>query len=158
MKSTTMISDPNSFIADQRILVHCSAGRGRTGTIIATFLIAEHLLNLSETIFPGLGAGANCKETGFTEKPRQEPDPFYTESVDQLSLPISMRGSKHSWSRISIFAIVRRLREQRWCMVSTDAQYAYCYQFLIQWIKEGETEKLRKLLDRRYGMPCNLNV
>ena len=32
---------------DERIMVHCSAGRGRTGTLIACFLMAEHLLNVA---------------------------------------------------------------------------------------------------------------
>ena len=121
-------SDTNVFVPDQRILVHCSAGRGRTGTMIAAFMIAEHLLSISETVFPG--STTNSQETGFTGEARQEPDPFYTDSVDQSTLPAFMQGT-NSWSRISIFGMVRRLREQRWCMVSTDAQYAYCYQFLI---------------------------
>ena len=120
-------SDTNVFVPDQRILVHCSAGRGRTGTMIAAFMIAEHLLSISETVFPG--STTSAQESGFTGEARQEPDPFYTDSVDQSTLPVSMQGA-NSWSRISIFGMVRRLREQRWCMVSTDAQYAYCYQFL----------------------------
>ena len=67
-----------------------------------------------------------------------------------------MKGhSRYSWSRISIFSIVRRLREQRWCMVITDAQYAYCYQFLSQWVKKGETARLRATLDGAYGVPKN---
>ena len=66
--------DPNITIPDQRILVHCSAGRGRTGTLITVFLIAEHLLNISESIFAGL----NPRQTGFTHQ-RDEPDSFYIE-------------------------------------------------------------------------------
>lgn len=66
--------DTKKFIPEHRILVHCSAGRGRTGTLIAMYCLVEHLLNLSETFFPG----ANPRETGFTEK-RFEPDSFYAD-------------------------------------------------------------------------------
>ena len=66
--------------------------------------------------------------------------------------------TKNSWARISLFAIVRRLREQRWCSVSTDAQYAYCYYFLSQWVRYGETARLRSELDKLYSMPTNLQI
>ena len=68
-----------SIDEDERILVHCSAGRGRTGTLIVTFLIAEHLLSVSESCFPG----ANLRETGaFDTKFRIEPDKFYIENEE----------------------------------------------------------------------------
>ena len=68
---------------DERILVHCSAGRGRTGTLIVTFLIAEHLLSISESCFPG----ANIKETGaFDTRIRIEPDKFYIENEEDKSI------------------------------------------------------------------------
>lgn len=122
--------------------MHCSAGRGRTGTLITTFLIAEYLLNVSETCFPAGGA----KETGFREQ-RQEPDNFYSEN------PENAQTSRHGWTRISLFSMIRRLREQRWCMVSTDQQYAYCYQFLTQWLRNGETARLRADIQKCSGQP-----
>ena len=127
---------------DERILVHCSAGKGRTGTLIAVFLIAEHLLNLSETIFPS----SNQNETGFKEE-REEPDEFYTD--------FDLSGNNKTWARISIFSLVRRLREQRWGMVSTEAQYAYVYKFAQAWIANGETARTRSELDRLYKMPSS---
>lgn len=139
----------------ERILVHCSAGRGRTGTLIAAFLIAEHLLSVSETVFPG-----PTSHGVFSNEDRLEPDKFFVnndqgQSANQQSSSspagnTSSASSKKSWSRISLFSMIRRLREQRWCMVSTDAQYAYCYQFLTQWVKEGETARVRKYLESRH--------
>ena len=38
--------ESNELEDDAKMLVHCSAGRGRTGTIIASFLIAETLNEL----------------------------------------------------------------------------------------------------------------
>lgn len=36
---------------------------------------------------------------------------------------------------VSIFAIVRKLKEQRYMMVQTDSQYSYIYTFVSKWIE-----------------------
>ena len=38
--------------------------------------------------------------------------------------------------KISVFATVRRLREQRWCMVYNLQQYQFIYSFLLREIKK----------------------
>ena len=68
---------------------------------------------------------------------RDEPDPFYMSSSNLL---------KNKWARVSVFAIVRRLREQRWDMVPERDQYVYLYKFLSTWVRLGENAAMRKLL------------
>ncbi len=40
--------------------------------------------------------------------------------------------------RVSVFGTVRRLREQRFCMVQTLEQYQYIYEFLAEWIRSTQ--------------------
>ncbi len=67
----------NSVASPAPIIVNCSAGKGRTGTFIASYFIYEQLMDWSEK-----------------------------------------QGEQSSKEGISIFRIVRRIREQRWGLVS----------------------------------------
>lgn len=71
------------------ILVHCSAGVGRTGTIIALSTLQ-----------------------------------------DLIRRAISL----HQPPLLSIFSVVRRMREQRLSMVQTPDQYVLLYAFMAQWL------------------------
>ena len=75
--------------ANSKIVFHCSAGIGRTGTIIAIYNIIESLRILIEN------------------------------------------GGDSSTPRISIFSVVRRLREQRYCMVQSVSQYEFIYEYIL---------------------------
>ena len=50
--------------------MHCSAGRGRTGTIMAAYCLAETLFSISESLFEPVLQSAFPAE-------RNEPDMFY---------------------------------------------------------------------------------
>lgn len=76
----------------QSIVVHCSAGIGRTGTIIALH-----------------------------------------ELVSSLHTQLSRSSGN---IRVSVFATVRRLREERWGMVQNRDQYSFIYKFLSRYIAE----------------------
>ena len=38
--------------------------------------------------------------------------------------------------RVSAFGVVRRLREQRYCMVQVMTQYEFIYEYVNQWIQD----------------------
>jgi hypothetical protein len=86
---------------DSPIVVHCSAGIGRTGCLIVLDQLCR-VLKLLKTLFPVL-----------------KDDP------KDLGVP-----------SISIFAVVRRLRELRWSAVQTAEQYAFLYSFVGQYLKK----------------------
>ena len=72
-----------------KVLVHCSAGIGRSGVILSLYELITTLENQFKTV----------------------------------EIPC-----------ISVFGTVRNLREQRWGMVATVAQYEFIYSFMEYWI------------------------
>ncbi|CAD8117298.1 unnamed protein product [Paramecium sonneborni] len=89
------------LMSDQKVVFHCSAGVGRTGTLIA---LANLMILLN----------AYKQHIGEDNSKLEENPELY---------------------RVSIFGIVRRLREQRWGMVHTSEQYIYIYKFIDEAIR-----------------------
>jgi protein tyrosine phosphatase len=78
------------------IVVHCSAGVGRTGTLIAVYEIIMCL-----------------------------------EYLKKLNKPLVM----------NIFNVVRKLREQRYSLVTDTEQYKFIYEYSLNWIKKNYLNK-----------------
>ena len=76
------------------IVVHCSAGVGRTGTVIAIYLII-----------------------------------YCLEYLKKLGKPLIM----------NVFNVVRKLREQRYSLVTDTDQFQFIYDFSLDWIKKNYT-------------------
>ncbi|KAL4437915.1 hypothetical protein ABPG74_001086 [Tetrahymena malaccensis] len=92
----------SEYQQNRKSIVHCSAGVGRTGTLIS-------LVNLVLNLRHHLPIVKNAVMQGITNFHENE----------QLKK-----------CTISIFGIVRRLREQRWGMVHHSEQYGYLYKYM----------------------------
>ena len=78
------------------IVVHCSAGVGRTGTVIAIYVIVLCL-----------------------------------EYLRKLNKPLEM----------NVFNVVRKLREQRYSLVTDTEQYKFIYDYCLNWIQKNYKNK-----------------
>ena len=94
----TMINYIKNERKDEKspVVVHCSAGVGRTGTVIAIYIIVICL-----------------------------------EYLKKLRKPLVM----------NVFNVVRKLREQRYSLVTDTDQYKFIYDYSLNWIKKNYMNK-----------------
>ena len=94
----TMITYIKNERKDEKspVVVHCSAGVGRTGTVIAIYIIVICL-----------------------------------EYLKKLRKPLVM----------NVFNVVRKLREQRYSLVTDTDQYKFIYDYSLNWIKKNYMNK-----------------
>lgn len=106
------------------IVVHCSAGSGRTGTLIALYNMIEAIkFSLNPTIF---------------EKLRNQE--YYKIVPNMLKETVENKSPL----RVSIFGCVRKLREQRVCMVKEQIQYEFLYHYMKKYVRNMEQDKRLK--------------
>jgi len=101
-------------VRNNKILVHCSAGIGRTGTIISIYNLQLVVINAVKNFLN-------------TQSPEQSKAP--------MNLMERLQGTKEE-PKMSVFGTVRRLREQRYCMVQASSQYEFIYEYMVHWLEE----------------------
>ena len=112
--------DEASATKPEPILVHWSAGIGRTGTFIALHWMIEVL----EAI----------KSKTYNPKWVQLRD---NEETKATMTEVSQRFHEFDKERFSVFSTVRKLKEQRFGMVKTQKQYEFLYAYMENYLKKG---------------------
>lgn len=111
-KHKTIGKDVEYF--ERPILIHCSAGLGRTGTLVSIFNIIEALKFTKQSE----------KDIHWSLKASEYHKKNYP---DILEHPL----------RLSVFGCVRKLREQRMLMVKQQEQYCFIYNYISRWLEKN---------------------
>mmetsp|Transcript_24992 Transcript_24992/g.27676 ORF Transcript_24992/g.27676 Transcript_24992/m.27676 type:complete len:336 (+) Transcript_24992:255-1262(+) len=100
------------------ILIHCSAGIGRTGTFIALHCLIEVLEAVKNGTF----------NNNWGELKGNEENNEISEIIERF----------HDFDkpRLSIFGTVRKIKEQRFGMVKTQKQYEFLYAYMENYLKK----------------------
>ncbi|VDN10055.1 unnamed protein product [Dibothriocephalus latus] len=105
------------------ILVHCSAGVGRTGTFIALDQLCQHVRVLHE-----LG-----QANGKSEQRADEIYENLRDAQDQNAIKLNKMFA-HPSDTIKIYETVMWLRSQRRFMVQNESQYIFLFDFIADYI------------------------
>jgi receptor-type tyrosine-protein phosphatase gamma len=122
-KMTAKITKFRTNYPDSPVVVHCSAGLGRTGTLICIYSILEAVDKLD-----------------FDQKLRSERPDMEVPSFDKIENDYD--NMNLLTPRISVFGAVRKMREQRWSLVKKQAQYNLIYEYLEQFVKKKHFDKV----------------
>jgi len=100
------------------ILVHCSAGIGRTGTFIALHCMIEVLEAIRSKTYNHIWGELKSSENA------------------QDLTEIAERFHDFEKERFSVFGTVRKIKEQRFGMVKTQKQYEFLYAFMDYYLNK----------------------
>jgi len=100
------------------VIVHCSAGIGRTGTLIAVYNIIESLkYSMHSSNFEDI---VKMENNLWVEDKKKN----WMGITNQSLCPL----------RVSVFGTVRKMREQRMGMIKNPEQYSFIYKYIQRWV------------------------
>ncbi len=128
--SHTKADDPEDSPNSRPILVHCSAGCGRTGTFCAVDSVVDMLKRQRKEHKSGVTPMETSSDRDYMAKSKyaasESNDWIFDEEIDLIQ------------------KTVEDFRKQRISMVQTLRQYVLCYETILEWINQERNGGLRE--------------
>ena len=127
--SQTKSDDPEPSTSSRPILVHCSAGCGRTGT----FCTVDSVIDMLKRQRKEHRSGVTPMELSATDR------------ADYMGKSVASESAEDNWvynPNVDLIEhTVEDFRTQRISMVQSLRQYVLCYETVMEWISQHQTGK-----------------
>ena len=134
-------------------IIHCSAGIGRTGSLIAIYNVFDHLNIQFKAMMPSIEKKVEenvlkcIKKININENKKSENDQKDINTINNIQVKDDL---KNNFIFFSVFTLVRKLREQRFFFVTDLCQFKIIYRFAYNWIRHyifNQEEKISDEID-----------